>query len=61
MNCGLVPLASSTWHCLLHASKEEQLGVTRFLWVEAVRVVALTHCRLSAKYGDSVLLQQSMY
>jgi hypothetical protein len=41
-------------------TKEEQRSVIRFLWSEGVSGAAI-HQRLSAQYGNSVLLQWSVY
>ena len=41
-------------------TKEEQRSVIRFLWLEDVSEAAI-HQRLSAQYGNNVLLQRSVY
>jgi len=41
-------------------TKEEQRGLTRFLWSEVVTGAEI-HRRLSAQYGDSGLPRQSVY
>ena len=45
---------------LSFCTKEEQRSVIRFLWFEGVSGAEM-HRRLSAQYGNSVLLQWGVY